>query len=160
MTIEYTPEDVLQIAIRAEKHAAAFYRAAAEKHRAESDLLTDLAGMEEGHQALFKRMCDELGSENRTLDADDELQYLRSYFDAVIPPVQGEGSASADLLSGLESLEDILQAAIEMEKTSILLYTGLRQRIPYGPAREAVDKVISEEGRHVGVLKSLLANAS
>ena len=160
MTIEYTPEDVLQIAIRAEKHAAEFYRAAAEKHRAERDLLEDLAAMEEGHQALFKRMCDELEGENRTLAAEDQLQYLGSYFDAVIPPAQGEGSASADILSGHESLGDILRTAIDMEKTSILLYTGLRQRVPYGPAREAVDKVISEEGRHVGVLRALLTSTS
>ncbi|NQT92011.1 MAG: ferritin-like domain-containing protein [Lentisphaerae bacterium] len=160
MTIEYTPEDVLRIAIRAETHAAAFYRAAAEKHPKDHDLLADLAGMEEGHKALFERMCSELEQQDRTLAAEDELQYLGSYFEAVIPPMQGEGSTSADVLSGQEELPDILRTAIEMEKTSILLYTGLRQRVPYGPAREAVDKVISEEGRHVGVLRSLLTTAS
>jgi len=65
----------------------------------------------------------------------------------------GEGSpAVADTLTGEETMEQILQIAIELEQKSILFYVGLRDLVPENLGRDRVDTIIEEEKGHVAAL--------
>ena len=68
----------------------------------------------------------------------------------------GEGSpAAADSLSGKESITEIVDIAIGLEKESILFYIGLKDMIPPRYGQEKLEKIIKEEQKHVVQLNAL-----
>jgi rubrerythrin len=71
----------------------------------------------------------------------------------------GEGSPKVSaLLSGNETLGEVLRVAIQLEKNSILFYLGLEDLVPAKLGRDRVLDIIEEEKRHVAVLARELAN--
>ena len=62
----------------------------------------------------------------------------------------GEGSpAIADYVDGKESMVQIIDIAIGLEKESILFYLGLKDMVPPKYGQEKLDQIIREEQRHV-----------
>jgi rubrerythrin len=56
------------------------------------------------------------------------------------------------VLSGHEKIEDVLRAAIGMEKDSVIFYLGLRDLVPSGAGRERVEAIIREELSHISAI--------
>ena len=82
------------------------------------------------------------------------------YLSAMADTHGGEGSpAVADTLTGRETMAQILQTAIELEKKSILLYVGLRDLVPENLGKNQIDTIINEEKSHVVVLQRKLDRA-
>jgi len=68
----------------------------------------------------------------------------------------GEGSpAAADSLSGKESITEIIDIVIGLEKKSILFYIGLKDMIPPQYGHQQIEKIIKEEQKHVAQLNAL-----
>jgi rubrerythrin len=59
------------------------------------------------------------------------------------------------LLTGKESLAEIIDIAVGLEKESILFYIGLKDMIPPKYGRDKLDKIIAEERKHVVELSAL-----
>ena len=58
----------------------------------------------------------------------------------------------------LNSMQEILKAAIEAEKDSIVFYLGMRESVPPNLGRERLDAIIKEEMGHIRLLsKELVA---
>ena len=71
----------------------------------------------------------------------------------------GEGDPQiAKTLTGKESLEDILEIALNLEKQSILFYVGLKDLVPQQHGKDKVDAIIDEEKQHVAQLSDVLRN--
>ena len=69
----------------------------------------------------------------------------------------GEGSpTAADALTGDESIQEIIDIAIGLEKKSILFYLGLRDFVPPDYGQDKLDNIIKEEQRHIIQLKGFL----
>ena len=65
----------------------------------------------------------------------------------------------SDKLTGRESLEEILQTAIGLEKDSITFYLGIREMVPEKLGKDKVDRIIKEEMSHVVMLTEELSAA-
>jgi rubrerythrin len=66
-------------------------------------------------------------------------------------------SNPAEKLSGKESLKDIVQFAIGMEKDSIVFYLGVKDMVPSALGKDKIDAIIREEMRHITILSKELS---
>jgi len=151
-------DEVFEIAEQIERNGARFYRKAAtlfEASRAKNVLL-DLAAMEDRHEKLFKEMRQELkkkaGKQDSYID-EEPARYLKAVAGGYVFPINVDPS---ERLKADESLKDILDFAIGIEKDSIVFYLGLREAMPEELGRFDISKIIKEELRHITVLTDLL----
>ena len=159
MAIGFNADEVLEMAIRIESNGAAFYRKAAglqsdEKNR---DFFESLAAMEDKHQETFTEMRKTLKEEDKGGKVFDPHGELALYLASMADSLGGEGSPSAaDALTGNETLEDIVNIALGLEKDSILFYLGLKNMVPPKYGRDKVEQIIEEERKHVAQLTGIL----
>ena len=163
MAQTFNADEILEIAEQIERNGAAFYRKAAE-NTALADarqMLLDLAEMEDKHERIFIGMHQELRrehpdwlSESFAIENEDEPRlYLRAVAEG---KVFGVGGDPSEKLSGDETLEEVLQIALGLEKDSILYYAAMRSTVPQPTGREKIDEIILEEMRHVRMLSDEL----
>jgi rubrerythrin len=160
MMSEFNADEVLEMAIRIENNGAAFYQKAA---NLQSDVetkkfLEKLAEMEQGHKRIFSEMRKMLTESDKGGKVFDPQNELSLYLSSLADTLGGEGKPSAaDALTGKETLEDILNTAIGLEKDSILFYIGLKDMVPSKYGQDRIDHIIKEERQHVAQLKGILA---
>jgi rubrerythrin len=66
-------------------------------------------------------------------------------------PIEGSPSIAADL-NGEETMEQILEIAVDLEKKAILFYLGMKDVVPENLGRDKLDEIINEEKSHVVLL--------
>ena len=145
MGIKFNANEVLQMAITIEENGAAFYRKAAEskKDSASTDFLLSLADMEDGHAETFKALRAGLSDDEKGETAYDPMNEAVLYLEAMADSHGGEGDPpAAEKLTGKESLADILNIAIGLEKESILFYLGLKEMVPERLGRTRLDDIV------------------
>jgi rubrerythrin len=155
MVLGFNADEVFEMAIRAEQNGAAFYRRAAELNAGKStvEFLEKLAAIEDAHEKVFAHMRKDLSGREKGQTVYDRYDDGALYLAATADTHGGEGSPSvADTLTGEETMEQILQIAIELEQKSILFYVGLRDLVPENLGRDRVDTIIEEEKGHVAAL--------
>jgi rubrerythrin len=151
-------DEVFEIAEQIERNGAQFYRKAAalfETSRAKN-VLMDLAVMEDKHEKIFKELRQELkkkaGMEDSYID-EEPAQYLKAVAGGYVFPINVDPS---ERLKADESLMDVLNFAIEIEKDSIVFYLGLREAMPEDLGRFDVSQIIKEEMRHISYITDLM----
>ncbi len=98
----------------------------------------------------------EKGMGEETFDPDGEGS---AYLHALAEAHGGEGSPKiADSLSGSESMKQILDIALGLEKKSILYYVGLKELVPKSLGKDTIDEIIAEEHKHVAQISKILSN--
>jgi len=60
-------------------------------------------------------------------------------------------------LKGIDTPEDILKMAINMEKDSIAFYAGLKEWVPPRAGRDKIEGIIREEFGHIATLSEKLS---
>ncbi len=149
MSYDFNADDVFEMAEQMERNGAAFYRNAAESAPDEDarKLLLGLAEMEDEHERTFKSLRDDLTSADKTatvFDPDGEaVQYLRALADTRVFFEKSIDSTS---------MEQILKAAIEAEKDSIVFYLGMKEAVPEKYGKNRLDAIIKEEMGHIRLL--------
>ena len=159
MAIVFNADEIFEMAIRIESNGAAFYRKAADlqSDTKNKEFLEGLAKMEDQHQKIFSQMRKTLTDKDKDPKVFDPLNEVSQYLAAMADTMGGEGSPSvADSLTGNETLEEILQTAVGLEKDSILFYLGIKDLIPPQSGQDKIDEVIREEQRHVAQLSRVL----
>ena len=159
MAIVFNADEVFEMAIRIENNGAAFYRKAAglQSDIKNQKFLEGLANMEDRHQKIFTDMRTSLTEKDKGPKVFDPYDEVSQYLAAMADTMGGEGSPSvADTLTGNESLEEILNIAVGLEKDSILFYLGIKDLIPAQSGQDRIDEIIKEERRHVVQLSNLL----
>ena len=161
MPITFNVDEVFTLAEQIERNGAAFYRKCAEKSTEEKNFLLNLASMEEHHLTIFQQMHQSVTSREAELfaaDPDNEAgAYLNTMAGGYVFDTRKDPSAT---LSGSESLPDILQIAIGLEKDSIVFYLGIKEMVPKSAGKEKVDAIIKEEMRHVTMLSAKLKDVT
>jgi rubrerythrin len=156
MAARFNADEVLGMARRIERNGAAFYRKAAEIHKADvkrREFLIRLAETEDQHERDFAAMQNALKPAEREETVFDPEGETDLYLRAMADMHGGEGSPSAAAkLTGRESLADILRTAIALEHQSILFYLGLVEAVPARLGRDKVQRILAEERSHVAVL--------
>lgn len=154
----FNVDEVFEMAIAIETNAAKFYSEAADKSSGKmKEMLSQLSAMEKDHERIFEQMRGELGGEQTRPTAFDPDNEAALYLQVMASGRGWEGKAGPKMkLSGDESPEQILQTGIEAEKNSVLFYVGLRELVSARAGKDKVDKIITEEVKHVAVLRKQL----
>lgn len=154
----FNAREILEIAIRIEENGARFYRKAANfiDNPESKKLLLGLADMEDTHELTFRSFIKEMEGEQGSgdfIDPDgDAARYLGAVAGGYVFPVTEDPS---DRLTGKETLSEIIDFAIGLEKDSVVYYLGVREIVPPALGRERIDQIITEEMRHITLLTDL-----
>jgi len=147
--IRLNANDVFQIAEKMERDGAEFYRAAARgADDNQRSVLLALAEMEFNHERIFAAMRSEFARDNPyptecPPDSPCAL-YLKAAVDGIIFSQQ-----PATKLTGDESVDEIFETAITLEKDSIVFYQSMKSVAPPGQARDQIDEIIEQEIGHI-----------
>ncbi len=162
MSYDFNADEVFKIAEQIERNGVRFYREAAENisDAPVRQLFLDLAAMEAEHEKVFASMRADLPDEEReptVFDPEGEAAlYLRALADLQVFGKEGEEDfiLSGDLPER-EKISKILQAAIGLEKESIVFYLGIKELVPAKAGKDKIDNIIKEEMGHIRLLSGL-----
>ncbi len=151
MGFKFNADEILQMAMQIERNGGVFYRKAAENNPSGRDMLLKIARQEDEHLALFEEMRKELTPqelEATVFDPNGQSSlYLKTMADGHVFDLRGKDPASN--LRGDESLDEILDRAIQAEKESILFFVGMKELVPERLGRDRLDRLIREEMSHI-----------
>ena len=161
MSIGFNAEDILLMAEQIERNGARFYRTAADctVDPDTRQVLLNLAAMEDKHEETFIDMRKKLTSDERRPTAFDpdgqEATYLKilandNVFNPEVDP--------AEMLTGKDSMEEILKIAIGLEKDSIVFYQGMKKFVPKIFGVDKLDAIIEEGFSHIAILCDKLSS--
>ncbi len=146
-----------------ERNASVFYKQAADKAK-DGDtqkMLLDMASMEHDHEEIFKEMRKDLSEAEKggtTYDPDDQaILYLQTMADS--HGTEGKKNIN-EMLTGTESIKEILEIALEAEKNSVVFYFGLKSLVSEQAGRDKVEGIIKEELSHITTLNKSLASVT
>jgi rubrerythrin len=152
MRYDFNADEMFEIAIRIEDNGARFYRKAAQRQsNAENrEMLEKLAGMEDTHKETFEKMRNRITEAQKTQTVFDPLGESSLYLAAMADTHGGEGSpTAADALTGDETITEIIDIALGLEKESILFYIGLKDMVPPQYGQDKLDDIIRQERQHI-----------
>ncbi len=159
MSITFNSDEIFEIAEQIERNGAAFYRRAAGlfSDTSVNDKLLNLAAMEDQHEKIFAAMRSELFSGDSfktTFDPDNQAAlYLQAVADGKVFDLKKDPSA---FLSEGIAVEEVLERAVEVEKESVVFYTGMKELIPENLGKDKINLIIKEEIGHITDLRAQL----
>jgi len=154
----FTAVDVFEIAEKIEINGMAFYQATAERftNPQAKHLLLDLAEKEKDHRRRFAILKDryihEPGEAPAPVADAESLENLRTLAETHVFLAQKDSG----VLKGSESTEEIIFAALNFEKDSIVYFLGVKDFVDDENDKRQVDKIIYEEVEHIGDLSRML----
>jgi rubrerythrin len=161
MSIPLNADEVFEMAEQIERNGDRFYRRAAQgtdDSRLRGKLL-DLAAMENEHEKVLAAMRADLSPQETEPTVPEPwgeaVLYLRGIADGHVFDVKQD---PVEWLTGKETKEEILRAAIGHEKDSIVFYLGMKEMVPEALGKDRIDAIIREEMSHIAVLSSELAS--
>ena len=159
MPAPFNADEVFEIACRIERNGARFYRkaAACENDDSAAALLDQLASMEDHHLEVFRSMRTRLAADAPRDWEFDFRDQAEGYLQAVADGKVFDTTDPAGKLTGDETTLDIVNMAIDIEKESIVYYTGIQSVMPEELGREDVAEIIRQELSHLAILTGLKA---
>jgi rubrerythrin len=151
MSIFFNADEVFSMAMMIEENGARFYRKAAETFIEPkiNQLLLGLAKDEDKHKSIFSAMLKEYKKSEKSVkyEAEDELlaDYLKAFSDRNVFLNDVDPS---DILTGYETIEDVLRIAIDNEMKSVMFYLGIKSSIQDQSDKDNIEKIIREEMHH------------
>jgi rubrerythrin len=157
MSILFSGNEIIDIAVKIEENGQAFYVAAADRAEDEnlSTALRKLADDEVEHRKVFEAMY----------KADEQYSLVQGYGEEAdayaramaSAQVFAPGKSVAALVKEAGDIFQVLNLAMGAEKDSILYYTEMRDWVQPRD-RDVVDRVIAEEKKHLSDLSRLLGD--
>lgn len=139
--------DVFEVALQIEKQGEKFYRHAVNltDDPKTKDVFRFAADEEAKHRKLFEAMAAKVEADYKPPETypGEYCNYVRAYAENLVFP---EEKMEAQF-SGIKTLEDALEFAIQKEIESILYYLEMKNFVPTSH-REEVDRIIEEERKH------------
>jgi rubrerythrin len=161
MSIHFNADEIFQMAEQIERNGAKFYRNVAEgaADAGTKGMLLDLAGMEDQHLKTFSIMKTELSAQEKTAPTFDPEGEAGMYLEAMAGGYVFDMRADpSELLTGEETIGEVLRTAVGLEKDSIVFYLGVREMVPTKLGKDRINDIIKEEMGHITVLTKKLAS--
>ena len=161
MAITFNVDEIFEMAEQIERNAAKFYREAAKKSgdKTATKTFVNLAMMEDGHLRTFAEMRKKLTPAEREMAEFDPQSQAVCYLQAMADTHGTEGKKGrSEMLTGQESMQEILKIAVAAEKDSIIFYTALKDLVDPDRGKDKVEAIISEELGHLATIKLMLAS--
>ena len=145
----FSVREIIDIAIKIEKNGESYYREAMEKISSPDlkPVLLFLAEQEHEHIKWFEKLKVEI----ETAEMDQKVAEIG---ESMLQRLIGDQTFSlgdADL-SELESVEKLIELAIELERDTIIFYQMLQGFIEDSETLKGLDGIIAEENRHIELL--------
>jgi len=159
--ITFNADEVFEMAEQIERNGAKFYRQAAGNcpDAETKKMLFDMAAMEDEHLKTFQLMRRELSGREKEMTTFDPDNEAAMYLQAVGDSRGWEGKISPALeLTGDDSIKQVLRAAVDAEKNSVVFYVALKEMVPARAGKDKVDDIIREEVGHLRLLYDRLSN--
>ena len=154
MSIAFSGEELIDIAIGIEREGIAFYdtMALSTSSAETARLFKHLANMERHHLEVFEEILTKAGGFEISPGYDEEsVAYLR---ELIQNAVFTDELASSEMVNSADSDIKALELAVGAEKDSILFYYELKDILPQTEIG-LVDSIITEEKRHLRQLTSI-----
>ncbi len=151
----FTAGELYDIAVGIERNGAAYYDSLLQvaTDLELKDLYSGLAGMERQHIEVFQSLRAGAGS-GPVVPLVDEAEY-GAYLKALIDSsVFTDDKVAMEMARNAAGPGEALQLALGAEKDSILFYSEMRELVPQRE-RDAVERIINEERKHVRELSEL-----
>ncbi|MDD5766555.1 MAG: hypothetical protein PHW79_09965, partial [Candidatus Marinimicrobia bacterium] len=104
--------------------------------------------------ALMKSRSNVHSQSSSPFDPNNEaVAYLQAFADGYIFNLSEDIS---EQISGKESLDEIMNTAIRLEKDSIVFYLGIEHVVSEHQERDQVGSIIREEMKHIAFLTDYL----
>ena len=143
MTIVFNADEIFEMAIRIENNGAAFYRKAAglQSDTKNQKFLESLANMEDQHKRIFTEMRTTLTEKDKSpkIFVTPMTKYLSTLLQWRTTWEEKEAPLLLKSLTEKETLEEIPQTAVGLEKVSILFYPGIKDLIPSRSGQDRID---------------------
>ena len=158
MSMIFNADEILKIAEQIERNGITFYEKVAARFRGdEKRTLLRLADMERTHEKVFAGMRRDLSASGEGLTAFDPEgeagRYLAAFADGKI---FNRNEDPAALLRPNQSVRDILELAIGLEKDSVVFYVAIRDTVPKSLGKDRIERIINEEMEHIVLLSGML----
>jgi len=153
MALNFTADEVFEMAEHLERNGAEFYNDAAESVESGKlqDLFYTLSEWEIRHEKIFSGLRKDLTAKEQSLITFDPESESARYLKTLV-----EGMVSFEHTLKADSPKEILIAAIESEKDAVSFYTAMRNAVPEALGKSKIDKIIEEEAAHVRILDEQL----
>jgi rubrerythrin len=158
VTVTLNPLEIFEIAEQIERNGVTFYRKAAALYEDPdaSQLFLKLAEWEAEHEKTFAQMKQNMfGAHTAPMSFKSGETRLDPKMMAGLA-IFGIRAEPTEELDGRENQDDILRKAVEKEKDSIVFYNGLKDFLSNAADRESIDRIITEEMRHIRILHESL----
>ncbi len=153
MSYDFNADEIFEMAEQMERNGARFYQDAAEtaKEAANKEMLIGLSKMEEAHEKMFQSMRADLTSSEKASTVFDPSGEAALYLRALV-----DSRVFFEKEIDVTSMLEILKAAIEAEKDSIVFYLGMKEAVPQNLGRDRIETIIKEEMGHIQLLSKQL----
>ena len=151
--LEFSPREVVEMAVRTEKLGHAYYTEFSEKFKSDKDiheLFVNLADKEVAHEVRFGKLRDSIGAETPEGWAEVS-QYMRAFVESAF--FLGKDRAMAHM-QNIRDPQSAVTMAIMFEKETLLYFYGMRDCVAAGD-KAVVDEIIGEEKQHIVQLAQL-----
>ncbi len=159
MKLYFNADEIFEMAEEIERQGARFYDKAAGMFAdpGVKGMFKDLATMEVGHEKIFANMRSTILSDAFKGYDPDEMAaaYIKSFTDGKVFDFRKN---MADLVTERSTVSDVLKMGLDAEKNSIVFYTGIKKIVPENFGKDAIDKIIAEEMKHIVVLVEKMSN--
>jgi len=140
------------MAISAEESAKNFYTTLSQRFSEHSALFKQLAEDEEGHVKRYRQLLaggETYSTEEERAMADQNIRVLET------SGLVGSLRSGAERAREAYDLKSALQAAVQLEKDTVLLYYSIAMAVG-GEDRRAIYKIIDVEFSHLAKVEGLL----
>jgi rubrerythrin len=154
MRYDFNADEVFEMAEQMERNGEKFYKSAAATidDEAHKKLLLELAAMEVDHEKTFKAMRSDLKAAEKSATVFDPEGEAALYLRALV-----DTRVFFEKEVDVSSMQNILKAAIEAEKDSIVFYLGMKNAVPEKLGQDRIEGIIKEEMGHIRLLSRELA---
>ena len=156
MQFNFNLDEVLQIAVRIEQNGFVFYETAAAVLPEHKEWLLFLANEEKKHEAFYEKLRDLYTGANAMTDSmmGDQSEMLEGYLTSMADSVVFRlAEDPRERFTGSETVEQILDEAVNREKDAVLFFTGIKTSMDDEDTQKEIDVVIREEMSHLAMLQ-------
>jgi len=152
---KYNIDEILEMAVQAERIGYQFYTAMAAKFKKDAELaklFTTLASKEQNHEKTFQELTSLVAKSGIEPQNWEEVTlYMRAFVESEFFLGKGKSLPSMD---HIKTEKDAVKFAIGFEKETFMYFLELRKIVK---EKEIVDEILNEEKSHIMWLASFKA---
>jgi rubrerythrin len=156
----FNADEIFRIGMEIELNGKAFYQAAVESSvdKEAKAIFEYLRDEEAKHYDIFSKMRGKLpeGAKAQTVfDPDDEMAlYIKALADSRVFTTESE---AARVAKSCKTPVEVLRAAFQFEKDTILLFESMKKVTKVEWGQEKIDDLIDEEKGHIRKISAILS---